>query len=216
MSLHPIFPQVSLFRFAAAIAVSYAASFVPNAFGESASGTRQSNGPRLTSVCGPQCLKWVLHHYGHSVPLEQLIQETQWPDLENGASVRSLEEALARRKIYSVCLASPDGFIPAWPGPIIALLRNSDQQLGHYVVALPAPQKGSRIQIWDPAQGTTQPLGTDSPIIALILTSDQPLALDDKFPDTTLSSVWLIYAMVAAGIAAIIPLALYRRQRAIR
>ena len=88
-------------------------------------------------VCGPRCVGFLLRHYGKpEESLYDLTREIQWPDLESGASLDSLKQALLKRGIYAEAVAaSPDRDL-RWPHPVLLHLTGETAG-GHYVVWLP-------------------------------------------------------------------------------
>lgn len=93
-------------------------------------------------VCGPRCVRFLLEYYGKGKDTElvELIRETQWPDLERGASLAALSKSLEGRGIYTHALRLPAEAGLRWPFPVILHLQGvtpGDSAGGHYVVWLP-------------------------------------------------------------------------------
>jgi ABC-type bacteriocin/lantibiotic exporter with double-glycine peptidase domain len=98
-------------------------------------------------VCGPRCVQQVLRHFGQEADLIELTRETQWPDIDAGATMESLDQALRRRGIHTRAVRVPEGATFLWPFPAIVHTRPRSGSLGHYVVWLPS-STANRVDFW--------------------------------------------------------------------
>lgn len=91
-------------------------------------------------VCGPRCARFLLQWYKKDDPgLVRLIREVQWPNLDEGASLASLDAALRLRGIHTCAIRVAPKAILKWPHPMIVHLADEASRTGgHYVVQLPS------------------------------------------------------------------------------
>jgi hypothetical protein len=78
----------------------------------------------------------VLAGLGRPVPLRQLIEELQWPDLEAGCSLLDLKRAAERHGVYCVGVSTRDisAALRAVPFAIAQMSPPRPGGLGHFVV----------------------------------------------------------------------------------
>jgi ABC-type bacteriocin/lantibiotic exporter with double-glycine peptidase domain len=128
-------------------------------------------------VCGPRCLRFILEHYGRKMELLDLVRRTQWPTIENGASLADLDETLRSNGIHTFALRMPEGMDLDWPYPVLLHVQGKGHPVGHFSVWLPR-QTGSPALIWDGLNGYQywEPWAL-SGSVTVLLTS--PLSIDD-------------------------------------
>lgn len=97
-------------------------------------------------VCGPRCAQYLLRYYGQEVDLIDLVREIQWPDLENGASLEAVDNALKRRGIHTFGMQLAPHARLKWPYPALVLVKMDGAKLGHFVVARPSLSK--TLDVW--------------------------------------------------------------------
>ena len=98
-------------------------------------------------ICGPRCVSFLLEYYGRPSPeLIELVKALQWPRLEQGASLASIERELNQRGVYTFALKVGKEARIVWPEPVLVHLKG-DAAGGHYVVLLP-PNKGVNDKVW--------------------------------------------------------------------
>jgi len=166
--------------------------------------------PRLSSqgdvVCGPRCVEYLLQCYRKATPgLIDLVRETQWPDFEAGASLKSLEGALRKRGVFTQAMkVGPEARL-CWPYPVLLHLNGDDAFDGHFVVWLPS-STAARDEVWSGLIGVRK----SSPAWlaqrrsgAILLTSPVPItdpgaALYDR------DWFWQRFARVAAVLLTIV------------
>ncbi len=145
--------------------------------------TGDKEGRTSDLTCGPRCVQFVLGQYGVSEDLMPLIREIQWAELERGASLGQLRDALECRGIHTAMIRiSPSSAIMA-DTPII-LHGETNRGSGHFVVQ--QVLDGESV-IWDGLRGFRKgwPDEVRSSGIALV-TSRSPLTdtswtVTDKF-----------------------------------
>jgi hypothetical protein len=99
-------------------------------------------------VCGPRCIHYILAEFGQPSDLVGLARETQWPDLEDGATLSSLQAALERRGVHTVALKIPSDSTLRWPYlAIVHYPGTGGSGVGHFAVWLPS-SRGERIETW--------------------------------------------------------------------
>lgn len=94
------------------------------------------------NICGPRCVQFVLQHYGIDAELQDLVREMQWPELEKGATLDSMSQALERRGVHTCVLKVDPSTRLAWRDPVIVHLQGAKEALGHYLVLLPGAASG--------------------------------------------------------------------------
>ena len=117
-----------------------------------ADGAARKPVPRGDFVCGPRCVQYVLRNYGVQSRLVDLVREIQWPAIEDGATLDSLERAFNSRSISTCAITIAPGCQLNWPYPVIVHLKETDGQLGHFVVWLPTSQR-SMADVWTGLDG---------------------------------------------------------------
>lgn len=106
-------------------------------------------------VCGPRCVQYVLAHYGRDADLMSLVREMQWPHLEAGSSVGSVERALSDRGIEVASIADIAAKDLTWPTPVIVHLRDvTNHQVGHFAVLL--QNDGKNVRLWMGMEGVVE------------------------------------------------------------
>jgi ABC-type bacteriocin/lantibiotic exporter with double-glycine peptidase domain len=131
-------------------------------------------------VCGPRCVQFVLKYYGIEEDLIDLVREIQWPDLERGASLDSLEMALRMRGIETRAMRLGSRGVLKSPHPVIMHL-NGKSAGGHYVVWLPS-SSDSESHVWIGLAGVQVGPTLDlekSRSGAILLTSPTPITRTD-------------------------------------
>jgi ABC-type bacteriocin/lantibiotic exporter with double-glycine peptidase domain len=106
-------------------------------------------GPREVNdlICGPRCVQFVLAHYTHDADLIELAKEIQWPNVEAGATLHDLANALSKRGVHTKPIRVNNSASPLrWPHPVILHLNVANGR-GHYVVWAPTPGGGDG-EIW--------------------------------------------------------------------
>ncbi len=127
-------------------------------------------------VCGPRCVQFVLKQYGKEGDLIELVREIQWPDLESGANLDSVDQALRRRGVNTRALRIDPHADFRWPYPVILHLKGQNG-LGHYAVWLPSStpeQSHVWISLSGVRVGPTKKLA-ESLSGAILLTSPDPI-----------------------------------------
>lgn len=91
-------------------------------------------------VCGPRCVEFILKYYGkNGVDLVDLVNEIQGEQVDRGATMERLKNALDARGMFTFAGEIPLGGRLRWPHPVIVHLRSEDPRgMGHYVVQLPS------------------------------------------------------------------------------
>ena len=114
--------------------------------------TATTESDRTDLFCGPRCAWFVLDLYGKRTELVDTIRQTQWPEVERGASLASLKELLERHGIYTlgIEMRSPSSF--SWDFATIMHLRPDAGSRGHFVVLQPADGSGD-VTIWNGVAG---------------------------------------------------------------
>lgn len=132
------------------------------------SRNKGDNSPDL--ACGPRCVQFVLEYYGISAELIPLMRETQWFQLERGASLGRLRDALESRGIHTAMIQVDPAVEIAAAVPIIRHIQNSRGD-GHFVIQL---NRDREKVIWDGLNGYREglPDGFRSTGIALIASRD--------------------------------------------
>ena len=127
------------------------------------------------AFCGPRAVQRVLAHYGIDVDLATLVHETQWPVVEQGASMDSLSKALETRSIHTAVVSLPGTSEIAWPHPAIVHLAFRKQE--HYVVWLPGSESDDSPMIWDGARSPAVMHGDVNQLRSgpVLLTSPNPI-----------------------------------------
>ncbi len=109
-----------------------------------ASAAAPPDRPRGDVVCGPRCVVDILARYGRDEDLVTLVRETQWPRIDDGASLAALQEALHARDIHTAAIRLTPESDLRWPHPVLVHLEaeSSETGLGQYVVWLPESRPG--------------------------------------------------------------------------
>lgn len=105
----------------------------------------QTNGPG-DMFCGPRCVQYILKYYGKDEDLIDLVRETQWPNLEQGASLQSLDIALRKRGVHTSALRLKSINTLRWPYPVLLHLKGQNGG-GHYIVWLPC-SSADQATVW--------------------------------------------------------------------
>jgi ABC-type bacteriocin/lantibiotic exporter with double-glycine peptidase domain len=180
-----------------------------SAEGLSSDRVEQSANRNGDLVCGPRCVLFLLSHYGidKAAELHDLVLEIQWPEIERGASLASLSDALRERDLHTAALKVPRRSHLLLESPAIVHLDTEDG-IGHYAVCLPS-KNGSTVRLWDGLSGEVE-LSRKSFANRwsgnVLLTSTDPL-LDPKsivqepiHPITVLAVVALVVGFLAGTI----------------
>ncbi len=118
---------------------------------QSAGDSRNGN-----AYCGARCVKYLLEWYGQDdVDLISLIREIQWPDLESGATMQSLDQNLRAKGVFTCPLRLKASARLRWPYPVLVHIKQitpDGVDRGHYVVWLPS-STNKDIHIWDGLKG---------------------------------------------------------------
>lgn len=129
-------------------------------------------------ICGPRCVSYILDYYHKDqIQLVDLVREMQWPDIEKGATIKSIETSLNSRDVYTKAVKIDPSSRLQWPFPVIVHLEEPPE-MGHYVVWLPTSTADQEI-IWAGLTGLLQ--GSAAAISekrsgAVILTSPKPIS----------------------------------------
>ena len=81
-----------------------------------------------------------------------MAKEIQWPDLESGASLKKIAEAMESRGLHTFGLNIAQSQDVRWQFPIIFHSNPENLRIGHFQVWLPST-KESGVQIWDGRAG---------------------------------------------------------------
>ena len=103
-------------------------------------------------ICGPRCVQYVLAHFGIDSDVIDLAKEIQWPDLESGASLKKLADALEARGLHTCALSINASQKLKWQFPVIFHTNPENSRIGHFQVWLPG-SNDSGVQIWDGREG---------------------------------------------------------------
>lgn len=87
-------------------------------------------------VCGPRCLRFIMRHYGKQRELIDLVKATQWPDIENGASLARMETVLRESGVGTQAVRVPTGATIKWPHPVLMHYHASGSRSEHYIVLI--------------------------------------------------------------------------------
>jgi ABC-type bacteriocin/lantibiotic exporter with double-glycine peptidase domain len=138
--------------------------------------------------------------------LIDLVQEIQWPDLEKGATMKRMEEALQKRGVHTFRLQLAVDARLDLTFPAIVHLEPRSDEIGHYVVRLPS-SSDSLVPVWWGKRGVRHvsvKTLDDVSSGAILLTSLQPI--DDPGAAVSQRSVLLRHSWLfpLAGIACIL------------
>lgn len=98
--------------------------------------------------CGPRCVQYLLDFYKlESEDLIALVREIQWPDLEEGASLERMENALKKRGIHTTPISVPENCALRWHSPAVVHLKDDGADLGHFAVWLPE-STDDMVKVW--------------------------------------------------------------------
>lgn len=103
-------------------------------------------------ICGPRCVQYVLAHFGIDSDVIDLAKEIQWPDLESGASLKKLADAMEARGLHTCALRINASQNIKWQFPVIFHTNPENSRIGHFQVWLPG-SNDSGVQIWDGREG---------------------------------------------------------------
>jgi ABC-type bacteriocin/lantibiotic exporter with double-glycine peptidase domain len=159
-------------------------------------------------ICGPQCVKRILEHYGYQVGLEELIRELQWPEIDKGTSLGDLSQALEKRGLHVRAIAYPEDVPIRWSHPVV--LHFEQGEVGHFAVLFPS-EDGEKVVLWSPGVGSL-PFRTDvcfeKRTNAVLLTA--PFPITDSQVEALPRGKGIIYP-IAFGFSLLLPvLVLYR------
>ena len=146
----------------------------PRARGDEPTAARQQG----DLVCGPRCLEYLLRCYHKENPgLIELIREVQWPDIDAGSTLQSLEAALRRRGLGTRAIRIGPEARLCWPYPVLVHLSGTDTEEGHYVVWLPSSTEAHE-EVWSGLAGVRT--GTPAQLArrrsgAILLTAPGPI-----------------------------------------
>ena len=170
-------------------------------------------------ICGPRCVAYILEHYGRDEELVTLVRETQWPRMDQGASLDALRQSLAGRGVHTAAIRiSPEAEL-VWPHPVLVHLKppasqsrprsRPENNLGHYVVWLP-DSSASHVRLWSGLPGVMT--GTRREFVAhrsgvVLLTAPEPIRSTDaavrRIPLTRHASFWISLTAAATLFAAV-------------
>lgn len=100
-------------------------------------------------VCGPRCLQYILNWYDKDEDLIDLVREVQWPDLEAGATMASLDKAMQSRGIHTFPMRVGADARFCWHSPVLLHLlgEGGESGIGHFVVWLPSSD-ATHANVW--------------------------------------------------------------------
>ena len=97
-------------------------------------------------VCGPRCVQYLLKHYGQEVDLIELVREMQWPELEAGTTMDTIEKALNSRGIHTLGMQLAPRARLKWPHPVLVHMKVEGAKFGHFAVRLPS--SSDTVDLW--------------------------------------------------------------------
>lgn len=103
-------------------------------------------------ICGPRCVHFILKHFGIESDLIELTKAAQWPDLESGASLKSLSDILIQNGLHTRAIKFSPSAKLNWDFPVIFHRELDSRKVGHFAVWLPESTLSS-VEIWDGIQG---------------------------------------------------------------
>jgi hypothetical protein len=106
------------------------------------------------SICGPRCVQMILAQYDKEVDLMDLVKETQWPEIENGANLAALEKALKSRGVFTCAIKLAPEAELVWKHPVLVHVDDGGT-LGHFVVWIP-PSASRPPVVWEWLKGTRE------------------------------------------------------------
>lgn len=128
-------------------------------------------------VCGPRCVDYILRQYGRTTELIELIRAVQWPDIERGATMKSLEACLQQRGVHTFAMRLSPSARLQWPQPVLVHLHHDQSPEEHFVVWLPSSSR-ALVHYWDGLLGRKIVSSDEFARMrsgAVILTSDRPI-----------------------------------------
>jgi ABC-type bacteriocin/lantibiotic exporter with double-glycine peptidase domain len=103
---------------------------------------------RYDMICGPRCVQYLLQYYDRdSEDLIALVHEIQWPEIEAGASLESIETALRKRGVNTFAMQIGPEARLTWRFPVLLHLAEEGRSQGHYVVWLPTSSSRT-VDVW--------------------------------------------------------------------
>ncbi len=104
-------------------------------------------------ICGPRCVQYLLEYYElESEDLVDLVREIQWPEVEKGASLDRLEQALRDRGLSTASIRIPENATLRWHFPAVVHLEEKGASFGHFAVWLPESE-GDHVEVWSGREG---------------------------------------------------------------
>jgi ABC-type bacteriocin/lantibiotic exporter with double-glycine peptidase domain len=119
-----------------------------NNHGKSENQNKEENTGDL--ICGPKCVKKILQWYKkEDEDIIRLVREIQWPDVQKGASIGKIAQALEKRGIHTFAMKVKSSARIVWQYPVIIHIKpKKEQNIGHFVVWLPTSEK-SVVSVYD-------------------------------------------------------------------
>ena len=140
------------------------------------------------AICGPRCISYLIWYYKkQNTDLLDLIKEVQWPDFDNGTSLKDLKIALEKREIKCKIIYADNLENIKWNYPCI-IHFNTSSAIGHYVIRMPASNETTTLA-WMGVTGilsgpTSEFYKKSSGYILLTSTEDITCPLNEIFPDS--------------------------------
>lgn len=189
---------MSVRLFAVWAIAALAAGVALRAASVSAAADEERPSRRGDLTCGPRCVQFILQHYGHDEEdLIELVKELQWPDLERGATLASLQAGLERRGLFCRALQiHPDAELH-WDYPVLVHTTLPTGE-GHYVVWMPGSGDAGEYW-WNGLEGQSRRLSVALSRTGVVLLTS-PAAIADKDIDTVAEPPrgrFLLFALVS-------------------
>lgn len=127
-------------------------------------------------VCGPRCVQYLLNYYGQEADLIDLVKEMQWPTIEAGSSMETIEKALNKRGIHTVGMTVAEDARLQWPHPVVVHMKVEGNKTGHFLV-WPSPSTETNL-FWCGLRGNQEISDSDFTKRfsgAILLTSPEPI-----------------------------------------
>jgi hypothetical protein len=139
------------------------------------------DGMSVGTICGPQCVHYLLRHYGNDADLAAIVYEMQSNETDQGTTIKSVCDALHSRGINTSVLKLRPGARITWSSPVVVLLPSESRDaIGHYVVWLPSSSLFGD-SVWDgyaPARMARTVMSYQDPPVIILTSKDQIRASD--------------------------------------